>query len=241
MKALLQQYSKRLDALARRERILILAAGAGLLLMLPYTLGVAPALERAKLLSSRIAEQHNQILVAEAQKQELERALQHDPDAALRQRIAERRGQISQIDSRLASLQRTLVPPERMAAMLEELVGQDRRVRIVGLRNLPAAPLLDKAGGERAAAGPGAAASSTPSASVPAGDAAAASTHHVFKHGVEVVVEGNYLDLLAYVARLEKQTWQVYWGRTVMSSANPKIQVALTLYTLSLDQAWLVV
>jgi len=240
VKALLQRYSKRLDALARRERILILAAGASLLLVLPYALGAAPALERAKTLSSRLAEAQNQILTLEAEKRELESALQHDPDAALRQRVAERRSQIAQIDARLLSLQRTLVPPEKMAAMLEELVGQDRRVRIVGLRNLPAAPLLDKAGGEQTAAGVGKGANSAPAESMPS-LGGAASPHHVFKHGVEVVVEGSYLDLLAYVARLEKQTWQVYWGRTVMSAAPPRIQVALTLYTLSLDQAWLVV
>ena len=240
MKALLQRYGKRLDALARRERILILAAGASLLLVLPYTLGAAPALQRAKTLSSHIAEAQNQILTLEAAKHELENALQTDPDAALRQRVAERRGQIAQIDARLLSLQRTLVPPEKMAAMLEELVGQERHVRIVGLRNLPAAPLLDKTGGDQTAAGVGNGVSSASAASTPSLGGAAA-PHHVFKHGVEVVVEGSYLDLLAYVARLEKQTWQVYWGRTVMTAAPPKIQVALTLYTLSLDQAWLVV
>ena len=58
---------------------------------------------------------------------------------------------------------------------------------------------------------------------------------------MQVTVEGNYLDLLAYVARLEKQPWQVYWGRTVMTADYPKVQIELTLYTLSLDKAWLVV
>ena len=41
--------------------------------------------------------------------------------------------------------------------------------------------------------------------------------------------------LLAYVARLEGQPWQVYWGKTVLSADYPKVVVALTLYTLSLD------
>jgi len=58
---------------------------------------------------------------------------------------------------------------------------------------------------------------------------------------VQVVVEGSYLDLLAYVARLEKQPWQVYWGKTVMSANYPEVRIELTLYTLSLDKAWLVV
>jgi len=64
---------------------------------------------------------------------------------------------------------------------------------------------------------------------------------HVYKHGVEIVVQGSYLDLLAYVSRLERQPWQMYWGRTVVSAEYPKVMVALTLYTLSLDKSWLVV
>jgi MSHA biogenesis protein MshJ len=75
----------------------------------------------------------------------------------------------------------------------------------------------------------------------PASEPVTLAGSHVFKHGVRVVVEGTYLDLLSYVARLEKQPWQVYWSRTVMSSDYPKAQIELTLYTLSLDKAWLVV
>ena len=118
-------------------------------------------------------------------------------------------------------MQRTLIGPDRMAVVLEQLIGPERGVRLVSLRNLPAAPLLDK------------------------GDAAApadkAAEQHVYKHGVEVVVEGSYASLLAYVARLEHQPWQVYWGKTVLSADYPKVVVSLTLYTLSLDRAWLVV
>jgi hypothetical protein len=33
----------------------------------------------------------------------------------------------------------------------------------------------------------------------------------------------------------------VYWGRAVMAAEYPKVMLTLTLYTLSLDRAWLVV
>ena len=239
MKPLLDRYAKQLDARSRRERILIFAAVAGLVFVFGYVLGIGPALERARLASNRIAEQRNLIVVAAAQKQVLERQLKEDPDEAVRQRIAERRRQISEIDSQLAGLQRTLVPPESMAVMLEQLVSNGGGVRIVSLRNLPAAPLLEKPGGDPAHAAAGAPTGASPMAST--GDGEPGGGQHVFKHGVEVVVEGHYLDVLAYVARLEKQTWQVYWGKTVMTADYPKVQVALTLYTLSLDNAWLVV
>jgi MSHA biogenesis protein MshJ len=232
MKALLEKYAKRLDALTRRERIMIFAAGAAVILAFFYLLGIGPALERARLLTLHVADQKNMIIAADAQRAELERTLKQDPDVAVRARIAEKRKQVGELDTQLAGLQRTLVPPQSMGIVLEQLVGQDRHVRIVALRNLPATPLVQKEG---EAAVPAGAAPAT------AGGPPAAPGRHVYKHGVHVVIEGSYLDLLNYVARVEKQPWQVYWGKTVMSSDYPTARVELTLYTLSLDQAWLVV
>jgi MSHA biogenesis protein MshJ len=224
IKALLEAYAKKLDARSRRERMLIFAAGLTVIVALIYGLGVAPALERRHTLNLRMADANAQISAAQAQKIELEQQLRQDPDASLRTRIAARRKEIADIDAQLAGLQRSLVPPERMGAVLQELVGEDRRVRIVRLHNIAATPLVEK----------------DMDASIPK-TAGAAIGRHVFKHGVQVTVEGNYLDLLTYVARLEKQPWQVYWGRTTMVAEYPKIQIELTLYTLSLDKAWLVV
>jgi MSHA biogenesis protein MshJ len=224
MKRLFAEYVKRLDARSRRERMLIFLAASAVIVFGIYALSIAPALERSRMLAQQIADHTNQIVVAQAQRSELERSLQQDPDTAIRARIATVRAEVAQVDTQLSGLQSSLVPPERMAALLHELVGQDHKVRIVRLQNLPAAPLVEK--------DPASQVGATPEQTA---------ARHVFKHGVQLTVEGSYLDLVAYLSRLEKQQWQVYWGRTALSADYPKVQVELTLYTLSLDQAWLVV
>ena len=233
MKVLLETYIKRLDARTRRERGLILLAAVAVIVALFFVLGIAPAMEKAKGSRARTADHKNQLIVAEVQKGDLSRSLTQDPDGALRQQIATKKREIAEIDSQLAGLQRTLVPPQSMAAVLEQLVGQDRNVRLIKLVNLPATPLVQKASDsadKAAAATAGNSAAGKPTTGQP-----------VFKHGVQLRVEGSYLDLLAYVARLEKQPWQVYWGKTSMTADYPKVEIELTLYTLSLDKAWLVV
>lgn len=226
MKQIWRKWVQRLDALSERERVLIFLAGVAVVLAVAFLGGIEPALKERRLLSARIVDQGAQLVAQDAQRQGLARALAQDPDAAIREQIAQRQGELADLDTQLAGLQRTLIAPERMAAVLEELVGPQRGVRLVSLRNLPATPLVENeasgAGAERAARG---------------GTAAP----HVYKHGVEVVVEGSYLNLLAYVGRLEGQPWQVYWGKTVLSADYPKVVVSLTLYTLSLDKSWLVV
>ena len=227
-----QQWINRLDALSERERVLIFVAGLAVVLAFAYAAGIEPALKQRKLLSARMLDQQAQIIAADAQKQALAHTLAQDPDGPLREQIAGKQRELTELDSQLAGLQRTLIGPERMATVLQQLIGPERGVRLVSLRNLPAAPLLDQ---EDAPA----AADKTTDKAPAAADKDAAP--HVFKHGVEVVVEGSYASLLAYVARLEGQPWQVYWGKTVLSADYPKVVVALTLYTLSLDRAWLVV
>jgi len=234
MNALIEKYARKLDALTQRERLMVFAAAAALVLFIAYQLAIGPLLDRRNQMAALVADQKAQITAAAAQKVELQRALKQDPDSALRERVAAKRRQIAQIDDQLSRLQRSLIPPEKMGAVLEQLVGKDRRVRIVQLRNLPPAPLVQKEGGQASSAAPDA---RTPATS----ESVTLANSHVYKHGVRVVVEGTYLDLLSYVARLEKQPWQVYWSRTVMSADYPKAQIELTLYTLSLDRAWLVV
>jgi MSHA biogenesis protein MshJ len=64
----------------------------------------------------------------------------------------------------------------------------------------------------------------------------------VYKHGIELTVEGAYLDLLRYQERLEKLPWHMFFARTSVDSSDyPKVRMTITLYTLSLEEAWLVV
>ena len=55
-------------------------------------------------------------------------------------------------------------------------------------------------------------------------------------------MRGTYLELLAYLRDLEKLPNQMYWGRLELGvGAYPQVTPKLSVYTLSLDLAWLVV
>jgi len=48
--------------------------------------------------------------------------------------------------------------------------------------------------------------------------------------------------LLEYQARLEKLPWRMFFARTNVNSVDyPRVLMTITLYTLSLEEAWLVV
>ena len=80
------------------------------------------------------------------------------------------------------------------------------------------------------------------SAANTAAKSSASSKNLVYKHGIELTVEGNYLDLLEYQTRLEKLPWRMFFARTSVNSVDyPRVLMTITLYTLSLEEAWLVV
>jgi MSHA biogenesis protein MshJ len=214
---------KRLDALAQRERVAVFAAAALAIAASVYVGGIEPALQRIRLVQARGADQERLLAAAQAQQRELTQTLAQDPDRALRERIERIQQEVAAVDARLSGLQRTLVSPERMPGVLRELMSGQRGVQLVSLRNLPPTPLVpdtQHAGRDASEAGAG---------------------RNVYRHGVEIVVKGSYLDLLAYMARLERQPWQVFWGKAELSADYPTVMVSLTLYTLSLDKAWLTV
>jgi MSHA biogenesis protein MshJ len=147
-----QQWIQRLDALSERERVLIFVAGLALVLTAAFLAGIEPGLKQRRVLGARLIDQQAQQIAADAQKQALARALAQDPDAQIREQIEGKQRELAALDTQLAALQRTLIGPERMAMVLEQLIGPERGVRLVSLRNLPA-PLVGRRRGFRGGKG----------------------------------------------------------------------------------------
>ena len=62
----------------------------------------------------------------------------------------------------------------------------------------------------------------------------------LYRHGVEVTVRGNYLDMIDYMSALEAMPTRLFWGRAQLDvEAYPAARLTLTLYTLSLDRKWM--
>ena len=184
-------------------------------------------------MTARIADQKNQMIVAEVQRAELNNPLKQDPDAACASASRQSGARNREIDSQLAGLQRTLVPPQSMAIVLEHLVGQDGERAHRGADQPPghAAGAESERGADMARHG-----SASPSAPLQS------ASRHVFKHGVQVRVEGNYLGSARLRGAAGKAALAGLLGqhaRWCRLSEGPRS--SSRLYTLSLDKAWLVV
>jgi MSHA biogenesis protein MshJ len=234
MKRLWQQISEKVDNASLRERAMIFAAAAVVLIAFLNVVLIEPGFVQQRRLSHEIAQRQTDIKGMQDQLQALALVRQSDPDRDSRNRLGALKQQIAEIETTLAQEQRKFAPPEQVGALLGEMLSRNRKLLLVDMRTLPVAAL----GGSGSDA-------SKPVAKNPAGaakPAAAGVDAKIFRHGVEITVTGTYLDLLAYLKDLEKLPNQMYWGKLDLSvAAYPQVTLKLSVYTLSLDPAWLVV
>ena len=227
MKQSWEKLAARFNALKSRERMMVFLAGVVVIAGLGFALVIDGAMTKQKILTANMEKHRSELLQLQTQNAELSRLLKQDPDAEPRKHVENLQRQLGGYDAELRGVQRGLVPPNRMVKVLEDMLNRDSHVRLVKLRTLPVAALVEPTAAATDAA---------------AAKASGAAKNLVYKHGIELTVEGNYLDLLEYQARLEKLPWRMFFARTTVNSADyPKVLMTITLYTLSLEEAWLVV
>ena len=207
-----------------RERAIVFAAAAAAFVFLPYTLAIKPALEDERRLARQLAQKQADTRLIQEQVQKMLGTRAQDPDAAKRAKLAALKQRVAEIDARLAEKQSELVAPDRIPGLLEEMLRRDRKLELVDLRSLPAAPLFGEKEDRAGAA------------------TAARAGLRVYRHGVELTVRGGYFDLLRYLSDLERLPLRMFWGQVELAATDyPAVTMKLTVYTLSLQRAWLVV
>lgn len=215
MRALLKRYAERIDNATLRERVLLFAAATLVLVFLVNALLLKPLRDAQRKLSMDVIQRQGELRTLQSETQRLARVREADPDARNRERVAALRADAEVLGKQLAEEQRRFTTPERMRAVLGEMLERNRRLQLVELKTLA---ITDLAATQGSAA------------------------RRIFRHGVELTLTGSYLDLHAYLRSLEELSTQLYWARAEMNvTAYPAVSLKLTVYTLSFDKAWLIV
>lgn len=240
-----------------RERVLMIAVALMLVLALADRLLIEPALKnlqaaraQARLaLSQREALQTDALKLGNAASTQVQ--LQRAELAAWRQRTQAG-------ETLLRSHEDALIGPEQMLNLLEQVLARHGQVRVRTLRSLERVDLLAARpttsalpAGNGADTAPSAAAAAIAAAAAAAGasgapaapgayGAAGAANPSLYRHGVELVLEGGFSDLLGYLQSLEAMPQHVLWGgMSLKVQQHPTALLTLRLYTVSRDRHWL--
>jgi|AntDeeMetagen681_2_1112603.scaffolds.fasta_scaffold02050_6 MSHA biogenesis protein MshJ len=212
------------DERDRRERLLLALTVAVVMLVVWNALVRTPLAERRAVAVDSVAQLEREIASFEDSRAGIEdriARLEDDSGTSPTERVRRR---LDALDDVLAERTARLVSPDQMVRALRDVVNADAEVSLVRLRNAGATPVItepeDAEGDESASADD----------DIP----------RVYRHDVELVVEGRYLAVLAYLERLEGLEWQFQWEAiTVETREYPVTRATVSLSTLSLAEDWI--
>lgn len=230
--------SSKFEALNTRERWMVTCSLFVVVFAVINALLISPVSAKQKVMNSEIASDQAQIQGLTQQINSYANQAVIDHDAQNKQRIAILNTQLQTLETQLSGLQNTLINPDKMPELLRSLLKKNGKLTLIELKTLPTQDLLSDVADSKSIAA---------STKTETTQNSQASKHEapVFKHGVEITVEGQYLDLLEYVSELEQMPWHVLWSKAALNAEQapttvwPSNRLKLTVYTLSLDKTWL--
>jgi len=142
-----------------------------------------------------------------------------DSESELRQRRIKLQERLARATQAVGDAKIELIAPQEMTRQLEAILVRHPTLRFVGMTSSSPKPLVENAAsGANGGAGVG-----------------------IYQHGLEVSIEGPYLDLLGYLDTLERAPYHIYWRELEMKTGgvNGLPVTRLAFFTLSREAAWL--
>jgi MSHA biogenesis protein MshJ len=202
--------TKKFEALTLRERAIVIFAVVGMLIAAWDTLLMEP------LRQSRIALE-GELAAATAFGATNQNVDMSDPRQVSTMRAGELQTQVQNIDLQLKNTASGFVASNRMIEVLHDMLDRQGKLALVSIRNLPVTGLIPAAE-----------------------DAAASEMQAPYVHSIEIVIDGEYADILDYLSALEALPWKFRWTSLDLSTSGyPRNRVRIELSTLSLDSTWL--
>lgn len=216
----LRDAATRFDAMTLRERAMIGSAALGALLMLWNLLLMHPLTAKQVALQAELDQISTDMATsAEAMQAALE------PGNAARAQLQSAQTQLTAVDQALETAAAGMIAPERMAAVVQDVLRQQHAITLVSLRNRPVMSLMNSHALDSESA---------------AGEDAKPVMTSPYVHRLQLVVEGSYPDIVDYLHTLETLPWRLYWNRLDLETTHyPTNRVQIELSTLSLDATWL--
>jgi MSHA biogenesis protein MshJ len=214
----MSQLLKRYESLSLRERAMVMLALIAGLVLTWDSLFMQP------LLRTR-ADLQSELEAAGQFGNSAQSADVSDPRQVNLQRAGQLQTQLAGLDAQLKNTASGFVSADRMIQVLHDVLDTQGRLELVSIRNLPVTSLVPPPSTDLA---------------MPAATAPAPAAQPPFVHAVEIVIDGQYADILEYLAALEALPWKFRWTSFDLSTAGyPRNRVRIEIATLSLDSTWL--
>ena len=211
-------------ALSTRERLLTIAAFLGVIYFIFDFALIRPQTAQAKELRQKIARQEAEFAAANQALRALSAASAADPLAKQRAQRDEMRATFAEAEA----LMGRVASDVRMGDVVRAMIASRPGLTLVSLRTLPVEQFF------QSPPPPASASASAPAAAASAPVAPVVAVPTLYKHGIEVTVQGSYPALVAYMQQLERNGGAMFWGNVTLDVVgHPEARLKMSVFTLS--------
>ncbi|NNF15768.1 MAG: hypothetical protein HKN70_03420 [Gammaproteobacteria bacterium] len=207
----LRHVAYRIDSMSLRERVLVFASALFALTLVWFEFAMAPALDKGQATIKSIESARERIQRVDATIRAQANALQLDISSPLSAQLDQARQRAREVDALISAREMEILDPATMAQVLEDMLANQRGLRLLRARNLDAERLLESDN-----------------------DAP------LYRHTLRLELEGPYLAVLDYLEELEALPWRIYWqGIEIDAKDYPRNRVRIEISTLSFVEDWI--
>lgn len=206
-----QGWGERIAALSQRERILILLTGLVVLGAVARYGWLDGADTRLQQDRMALSTADRDLEIMTLENLGKQARLKRDPDQGVHDQLAQVDGELARIDGELKAQTVDLIPAHEMPQVLEALLARSANLHMLALTSRKPSPLM---AGEQQI--------------------------NLYKHGIQIRLEGGYFDVYQYLKALESLPRHFYWQLfDYRVNAYPSAVVTLEIYTLSTSKEFI--
>ena len=220
MKKLWLQMADRFDARQPRERVTVFVGSVAVILGCFYVLVLDRASLRYEQASKSLQQSEKMLSALREQELVLTQTTALSADAQVGKLIAKQRADNAAMREHMSTMNVPIVSPEKMRAVLSDLISAQKGLALTSIRSLQTEDLL----------------ADSSQASAPQ----AASAQSLYRQGIEITVRGEYRALVEYLRQVEALPWKVQMDTvSLRSEGYPLSSMKIVLHTLSLERPWI--
>ncbi|WP_440903003.1 type II secretion system protein GspM [Catenovulum sp. SX2] len=217
MKQQWQQLTEKYSQISKREKLMICFGVSGLLIYVFVMLLIEPAWAKHSKQQQELKNLKKQIIALESSSEDLKKALRIDINLPLTQQIQQLNQRLNDMDMALEHISAELVNTEQMTRLLQDMLKQSDKVKLISLTAKPAVDLM---------ANP-----------AQATEKQTAMPVSLYQQNLHLVIESQYQDIYQFLQSIESLPWQLNWQNFhYQVKQYPTGQLSVEIATLSLTE-----
>lgn len=201
------------EGLSQRERLVLIGAVVAAVILLGELISWNPSRERLASSNAQLASLLTQRDTLQDELDELDQSEALDPDAAARRQLDRLAEEIAEVDDNLRQNTLQILTLSQARSVFRDVIENVRGLHFLGLRTEAPVTLVR---------------------------AVPEDLPTLFRHGLVIELEGDYLAMLDYTQALEALPWSFYWVGMDVDAVEPgPRKFLLHLYTVSLREEWI--